>query len=159
MHKFRRNVYKVLEDVKAENDIKQKIDILRANDSHALRDIIRGTYDKTVKWVVSKEPDYKPIPPGRYSANFLILNRELKYFLEGEEYKNLKATKRDSMWRALLEQIHPQDAEMVVNMVNKRPIPGCGRKICDRAFPGLIEEPIEAIRGKKPAKQGEDDAE
>ena len=42
------------------------------------------------------------------------------------------------MFIGLLEGIHPADAELVLNMVEKKPPPGLTKKTVEKAYPGLL---------------------
>ena len=46
--------------------------------------------------------------------------------------------KREKLFLALLEGIHPDDAEIVIDMVSKKPIKGVTRNVVEEAFPGLL---------------------
>ena len=48
----------------------------------------------------------------------------------------LKA-KRERMFIEVLEGCDPNDAELVISMINKTPINGISRAVVDEAFPGL----------------------
>ena len=40
----------------------------------------------------------------------------------------------------LIEGVHPQDAQLVINMINKRAPKGITREIVEAAFPGLLQD-------------------
>ena len=46
--------------------------------------------------------------------------------------------KREQMFIGMLEGIHPEDAKLVVNMINKKKIPGISRPVVEEAFPKLL---------------------
>ena len=51
----------------------------------------------------------------------------------------MSAVKRESMFISLLEAIHPADAELVLNMIEKKPpCKGLTKKIIEEAYPGLL---------------------
>ena len=47
--------------------------------------------------------------------------------------------KRESMFIGLLEGIHPNDAELVVNMINKKKIEGVTKNVAMEAYPDIPE--------------------
>ena len=48
--------------------------------------------------------------------------------------------KREKIYIGLLEAIHPEDAKVVINMVNrKKPAKGITEKVVKEAFPSLIK--------------------
>ena len=51
----------------------------------------------------------------------------------------MQGYKRERLFIGILESIHPQDAELVLKMVEKKmPAKGLTRKIVEEAFPGLL---------------------
>ena len=44
-------VFEVLEEVKKKKKKDEKVKILKDNDSWALKDVLRGTYDSTIHWL------------------------------------------------------------------------------------------------------------
>jgi hypothetical protein len=50
----------------------------------------------------------------------------------------MPAFKREKIYIAILESIHPEDAEVVTNMVNKKKLKGITEKVVKEAFPNLI---------------------
>ena len=48
--------------------------------------------------------------------------------------------KKEQLFIGMLESIHPKDAQLVVNMVNKEKIEGLTKNVINEAFPGLISE-------------------
>ena len=47
--------------------------------------------------------------------------------------------KREQVFLGILESIHPEDAELVLKMVEKKmPVKGLTRKIVQEAYPGLL---------------------
>ena len=49
-------------------------------------------------------------------------------------------SKKETLFIGLLEGIHPKDAELVVNMINKEKIEGLTKNVIKEAFPNLISE-------------------
>ena len=40
----------------------------------------------------------------------------------------------------MLESVHPKDAELLIDMINKKTPEGLSKPIVDEAFPGLLPE-------------------
>jgi hypothetical protein len=40
----------------------------------------------------------------------------------------------------MLEGVHPEDAKVLVNMINKKPYKSITRKVVEEAFPGLLKD-------------------
>ena len=52
----------------------------------------------------------------------------------------MPAVKREKIFIGLIEGIHPEDAQLVINMVNKTPIEGISKNVVKEAFPGLLKD-------------------
>ena len=59
-------------------------------------------------------------------------------FVKGME-KKLPQIKKERMFLLMLEGIHPRDAQVVVNMINKKTPKGLTRAIVEETFPGLLQ--------------------
>jgi len=132
-------VYEVLEKASKARKKEQKIKILKDNESWALKDVLRGTYDSKVHWLLpGGEPPYTPNRPESAPSNLLKRNTDFRYFVRSKEAAAMPAYKRESMFIGLIEAIHPQDAKVVISMINKRKINGVTRNVVEEAFPGLL---------------------
>ena len=135
-------VYEVIDKAEKAKSKKDKIEILKKNESWALKDILRGTYDSKVKWNLPKgSPPYTP-NDGAHNApsNLLKRNVDFKYFVEGGPGNKLPSYKRESIFVGLIEAIAPEDALLVISMINKEPPKGLTRKVVEEAFPGLLQD-------------------
>ena len=50
----------------------------------------------------------------------------------------MPAYKREAIFIGLIEAIHPEDAKVVISMINKRKINGVTRNVVEETFPGLL---------------------
>jgi len=141
MAKKLKYVYEVIEAVQETKSKKEKVEILKANNAAAVGDYLRGTYDATIKWnLPGGEPPYQPSEEHNAPSNFMRKNVDLKWFVKGGPGDKLPAYKRESMFIAMLEAIHPKDAELVLNMINKKKIAGITKATISEAFPNLIRD-------------------
>jgi hypothetical protein len=118
----------------------EKIDMLKANDTVALRVILQAAYDPSVKFL---------LPPGAppYKKNELvdqehIFHKEatyIRYFVEGF-YPNLPQKKREIMFIQFLERLAPADAELLCQVKDKKQIKGITIGHVKEAFPDLIAQ-------------------
>ena len=130
-------VYEVIEKAGSAKKKADKINILRKNDTWALKDILRGTFDSKVVWDLPEgSPPYKPSEPQSAPSNLLRRNTQFRYFAKGGVHVN--PIKRESMFIGLIESIHPKDAELVIAMINKQKPTGISRAVVEEAFPGLL---------------------
>jgi hypothetical protein len=134
-------IYEVLQLVSKAKTKKDKIAILKEHESWALKDIIRGSMDSNIIWNLPLgAPPYTPSPEHSAPANLHRENMRFKYFVTGGEGDRLPAVKREQIFIGILEGIDPNDAELVVDMINKKPPAGVTRAIVNEAFPGLLKD-------------------
>lgn len=135
-------VFEVLEEVAKQRLKQDKIKVLRQNESWALKDVLRGTFDSKVQWNLPKgEVPYEPAEPHNHPANLLRENTKFKYFVKGiPDGDRLPAFKRERLFLGMLEGIHPEDAKVVINMINKESPKYVTRPIVEEAFPGLLKD-------------------
>ena len=133
-------VFEVLDEVRKKRSKKEKVAVLKENETWALKDIIRGSMDSTVQWnLPGGEPPYTPAEPHNHPANLQRENKQFAYFVKGGKGDSLPAYKRERIFLGILEGVHPEDAKHVVNMINKVPPEGITRPIVEEAFPGLLK--------------------
>lgn len=129
-----------LERVGKQKRTQEKVDLLRANDTFALRVILQATYDPSVKFLLPEgAPPYKPNDLVDQEHIFHKEARMVQYFVEGF-YPDLKQNKREMMFVEFLEKLAPKDAELLLNAKDKKPIKGITIQHIKEALPGLIKE-------------------
>lgn len=132
-------VSEVIEKVQKATSKADKVKILKENDTAALCDYLRGTFDSTVQWnLPGGKPPYEAGEPHSAPSNFLKKNVELRYFVKGGQGDRLPPFKREAIFINLLESIDPNDALLLVSMINKEKPKGITRAIVEEAFPGLL---------------------
>lgn len=132
-------IYEILEAAGKARSKAEKIKILKDHDSWALRDVLRASYDLKVEFLIPDgEPPYTPNRPESVPTNLLRKNVDFKYIVKGGIREDMPSFKREKIYIGLLESIHPEDAKVVINMVNrKKPGNGITEKVVKEAFPNL----------------------
>lgn len=122
---------------KLPND-EEKIKCLRANENPAILTVLKFAYDPNIKWLLP-EGD-APFVPSRESGTESYLYsdaRKLYLFIEGGN-PNLTQLRRESLFIDFLQNIHPEDAKLIVAIKDKNlPFKGLSSKLVLKAFPGL----------------------
>lgn len=132
-------VYEVIDKVKSQKKKADKVQVLKDNESWALKDIIRGTFDSSVLWnLPAGSPPYTPATEQSHPSNLLRENKQFRYFVKGGPGDKLPAYKRENIFIGLIEGVHPKDAELVISMINKEKPKGLTRPVIEEAFPGLL---------------------
>lgn len=132
-------VFEVIDAVAKERSREAKTRILKENNTGALQDLLRGTYDDRVVWLIPDgAPPYTPNNLESIPSNFKKECVNLKYLAKGLGYDEMLQMKREKIYIGILEAIHPRDAELVINMVSKKAIPGVSKAAVKEAFPKLL---------------------
>ena len=138
----RKDVYEVFDLFAKAKTKADKVKILQDNDSPALRDVCRGSLDKTIIWLLPKgKVPYEPSTEYSAPATLLKQNRKFAYLIKGGIGPDIIPAKREAIFISILEGIHPRDAELLVSMINKKaPVKGLTRNVVSEAFPGLLKD-------------------
>ena len=74
-----------------------------------------------------------------YDTKALKHNRKFANWVKGGPGEKLPAFRREKLFIDLLETVHPKDAELLCNMIDKKqPAKGITKKLVQEAYPGLI---------------------
>ncbi len=134
-------VFEILEEVANNEIVMIKLNILKQHESWALKDVIRGSMDSTIVWNLPEgQPPYTPSPAHHHPANLIRENTKFKYFLKGGEGDRMPKVKREQIFIGILEGVHPEDAKVVLSMVNKKNLKGITRPVVEEAFPNLLQD-------------------
>ena len=134
-------VYEVLEEVTKARTRDEKVKLLKQNESWALKDIIRGSMDSTIKWNLPEgEPPYTAATAHSHPTNLTKQNGQFKYFVKGGPGDKMPKYKKEQIFIGILEGVHPEDAKLVLNMINKKKIPGISKPVVEEAFPKLLQD-------------------
>ena len=133
--------HEVLEEVAKKKTKAEKVKVLKENESWPLKDIIRGSMDKSIVWnLPTGQPPYTACEPHNAPASIMRENKKFVYFIKGAKGDQLPSFKRESLFIGILEGVHPSDAELVIGMINKETPKGLTRPIVEEAFPGLLKD-------------------
>lgn len=137
----RLEVFEILERFEKAKSRKEKIAVLQQNNIMPLRDVLQGTFDDRVQWnLPSGTPPYTENIPESVPSTLLKQHLKFKYFVKGvPTSENLIKPKREKMFIDILESVHPEDAKILVSMINKKPpVKGLTKKLVQEAYPDLI---------------------
>jgi len=135
-------IYEVIEEAQKKRTKAGKIEVFQNNDSWALRDVLRGTFDTSIEWNLPPgAPPYQASEGHNHPTDLTRENVKFKYFIRGfKASEGLSTVRRESMFIGLLEAVHPEDAKLVIDMVNKTPPKNITRPIVEEAFPDLLRD-------------------
>lgn len=140
-----KNVYEVLDDFRNAKTKQDRLDILRRNNSYALKNVLMGALDPRVKFTVKKVPEYNKVdvPAGLSYSHMTEALSRVYLFTEGNPKRpeNLTEKRATELLLQLLESLEPKEAEVFANMLQKDlKVPHLTSKLVNEAFPGLLPE-------------------
>ena len=132
---IRKALYQIVNEAESKKSAKDQAEVLKANASGPLKDVIGHALDPGVKWTLPEgTPPFKPFTEGENTEARLFADTRLfKYFVD----PSLNELKREKVFIGLLESIHPDDAKLVIRIKDKTiKIKPEAAKI---AFPGITK--------------------
>lgn len=142
VHVIVKDVFEILEEFSKETTkAKRKEVLLKYENVTALKDVLRGTFDDSLEFLLPEgKPPYVPNSPESVPSTLLKQHKQFGYFVRGGPGTDMPAYKRESLFIRLLEAIHPEDALIVLSMVNKKsPVKYLTKALVKEAFPNLIK--------------------
>ena len=100
----------------------QKIKILKENDSPALRSICKWSFDPAIESMLPEgAPPYVPneAPEGTEHSKLSTEHTKLYHYIKGGN-DSLQTTRREMMFVQLLEGLHQNEAELLINTKDKK---------------------------------------
>jgi hypothetical protein len=135
-------IAEVIEKLKAAKSKAERVELLKNNDSLALRGILRMNYDKSL---VLSLPEGVPIfkksvvPEGMGDTTLKTSAKGWYVFVESLA-PNMKQHKREQMFIGLLERLDSKEADILISAKDRKLEIGLTKKVINEAFPGLIIE-------------------
>lgn len=138
VNEIKLQIYEVLEKVGTAKKKADKITLLKKHESFGLKTILQGCYHPDIKLKLPEgKPPYTACDPHNAPSSLLKKARDMQYFV-GKKADDLGALKRETMFISLLEGIHPQDAEVVLQMKEKKPFKGISSALVKEVYPNLM---------------------
>lgn len=139
-HHVTKRIHEIIELVSKAKTREEKISLLKQHETQALKDVLVGAYHSKVEWNLPPgRPPFEAAEERSVPSNLLKQTRKFNDLIKGGTGDNLPAFKRENIFIRLIEQIHPDDAELLLKMVAKKQLAkGLTKKIVEEAFPGLV---------------------
>lgn len=134
-------ISEVLQLVGKKKSRAERIEVLRANWSPVLGQILQYCYDPKYEFVLPEgDPPYEPNDaPEVYGALFHEARRMYIFVKGGNDA--VPQAKREVLFVNFLESIHPEDAKLILMVKNKKiTYHGITVPLIMEAFPGLLPE-------------------
>jgi hypothetical protein len=115
----------------------EKLEWLKKNESVPLRTVLKLTYNtEQIEFLIPNTP-----PPwkknGYTGVEGMLYNetRRLRIFVKGGGYDDMNQAKREHLFISLLEDVDDKDAELLVKMIQQKPLKGLPKEVVMEAFP------------------------
>lgn len=134
------DIFEIIEKVEKTNSKNEKVKILRQNESWALKDVLKGTYDEKIEWLIPEgDPPYKEAAEESHPSSIHKIHRNFRYLVKGGAGADTPQFKRERMFISWLEGVHPEDAKILLKMKDKKQLAkGLTVNLVEEAFPGLL---------------------
>jgi hypothetical protein len=137
------NIYEVLDKFKAAPDIEEKRRTLVANDSFALRCVLRAAFHPNIRFVIDEIPEYRPSDaPAGLADSSLHMDIEKIYLWEENNPRvspNLTLERKRQLLVQLLESLEAREAEVLAGVIKKDlKVPDLTYELVDVTFPGVL---------------------
>lgn len=137
-----KNIYEVLNDFKKASGKNERLEILRKNDTYALRQVLLGTFEKGIEFDVEiPKFNREKIPAGMsYSHMTSVLDRVYLFVKDNPRRPAGLSTQRQTeLLIQILESIEEPEADVFIGMLKKDlKIPYLTPALVNEAFPGLL---------------------
>lgn len=137
------DIFEIIEEFgKQTTKQKRKDVLLKYQNVNALTDVLRGTFDDSLQFVLpSGTPPYTPNKPESTPSSLHRVHKEFGYFVKGGPGMRMERYRLEGKFIRLLESIHPKDAVIVLSMVAKTsPVKYLTKKLVQETFPKLIQK-------------------
>ena len=140
---MKKNIHEIFEEFEQASSRKDKIAVLQKNDSYALRQVLKGSFDPKIEFIIEKVPYYSP-SDAPIGLGYTTISQELKrvYLFQKDNPKrdpNLSKERVEVILIQMLENLEAKEAVVFMNMLlKKQKVKGLTDKIVQEAFPGLI---------------------
>lgn len=139
-----KNVYEVLNDFKNANTKAERLEVLRNNDTFAVRNVLMGAFDPRIMFTVDNVPEFKreKMPAGMSYSNMTIELGRTYLFIKDHPRTpaGLTEKRKTEILIQILESLEEEEADVFAAMITKKlKIPHLTPALINEAFPGLIQ--------------------
>jgi hypothetical protein len=139
-----KNVYEVFDDFKKASTKAERLEVLRKNNSYAVKNVLMGAFDPRVVFNVDKIPEFKreKMPAGMGYSNMTTELGRIYLFIKDHPRtpEGLTEKRKTELLIQILESLEEEEADVFVAMLTKKlKIPHLTPALINEAFPGLIQ--------------------
>lgn len=136
-------ICEIFGEIEAAKTKKDRLAILKFNDSYDLRCVLRGSFHPRIEYLINSVPLYKPNDsPDGLSGNTIINEIRRVYLFEKNNPNrapNLSAKKMETILIQILESLEAREATVFMNMLlKKQKVKGLTYNLVKEAYPDLL---------------------
>jgi|694.fasta_scaffold00075_139 hypothetical protein len=140
-----KNIYEVLDDFRNVKTKQDRIDVLRKNDSYALRNVLLGTFNPDIQYTVTEIPAFKreQMPAGMSYGHMTEALSRVYLFVKGNPRvsPDLTDKRKTEILIQILESLEEKEADVFAGMLKKDlNVPYLTPLLVNEAFPGLLPQ-------------------
>jgi len=133
-------MFEIFKEVKKAKSLKKKVEVLRQNDSPTLREFCAYCVNPHINFLLPEgNPPFDKLEGDEAIDCEEVLHAnvsKLYLYVEGGN-PNLNQIKREGLFIDLLETIHPEDAELLLRLKDKK-VKELSEKLVNEAYPGFL---------------------
>ena len=138
-----KNIYEILQEFQSAHNRKERISILKQNESIHLKQFLQYTYNPQYQFYITEFPKEYKTPhtlPGIRIAGIESEIRKTYLFIKGNPTADiLTPQKRNILLLQILESFEPKEAIIYIKMMQKNlNIPHLTKELINETFPNLI---------------------
>jgi hypothetical protein len=135
-----KNIYEVLDDLRAAKNKKDRIEVIRKNLSKTLVDVLVMTYHPFYQWKYDKMPEKYKKPDSLPGISFASLSTEIRRLYLFGVNSSLPEKRSEELFLQLLESLEPREAEVVIGIFQKDlGVKGLNLSFVKELFPGMFD--------------------
>lgn len=138
-----KNVYEVLDEFRKAKNKEERINVLRNNDSYALRNVLLGTFGSSVQYSITDVPEFKreQMPAGMSYGHMTDALSRVYLFVKDHPRvsPNLTEQRKKELLIQILESLEEKEADVYASMIKKNlNVPHLTQSLINETFPGLL---------------------
>lgn len=135
-------LYEILNLIGSKKNKKERVELVRQfGERHSsFTDYLRCVFDDKIQFLLPEgKPPYTPAQEIAVPSSWHKQHLQLAYLVKGGKGGNMLPIKRERIFIGILESVHPDDAEVLVDMINKKTTcKGLTKAVVKEAIPNLI---------------------
>jgi hypothetical protein len=142
----KKNIYEVFDDFRKAKTKKDRIAVLKENETFALVNVLKGTFHPGATYVIKESPNWKKevnLPPGMGYSNMSQALDKIYLFMENHPRTPPALTEKRKIELLLqvLESLEPKEADVYMGIILKdQKVPHLTEALVNEAFPGLLPQ-------------------